>query len=128
MDGSIIGSHRENEMDDNDIPLANGKVQYKTLLREEGCTILQTTVQAGGETQWHHHTNVSDRLLVIRGVLTVELNIDGHVQVTQVRDYYSVDPGTIHHVKNETNDEVVYLTVQAGGVPDIVLAEVSNRG
>jgi quercetin dioxygenase-like cupin family protein len=112
-------------MDDKDIPLANGKVQYKTLSREDGCTILQTTVQAGGETQWHHHTNVSDRLLVVRGVLTVELNIDGQVQSTQVRDFYSVDPGTVHHVKNETNEEVVYIMVQAGGVPDIVLAESS---
>ena len=113
-------------MNDNDIPLANGKVQYKTLLREEGCSILQTTVQAGGETQWHHHTNVSDRFLVIRGVLTVELNIDGQVQSTRVREFYSVDPGTVHHVKNETNEDVVYLTVQAGGVPDIVLAGSSR--
>jgi quercetin dioxygenase-like cupin family protein len=113
-------------MDDNDIPLASGKVQYKTLLREESCSILQTTVQAGGETQWHHHTNVSDRFLVIRGVLTVELNIDGQVQSTKVREFYSVDPGTVHHVKNETNEDVVYLTVQAGGVPDIVLAGLSR--
>lgn len=113
-------------MDDKDIPLANGKVHYKTLLREEGCAIMQTTVQPGGETQWHHHTNVSDRFLVIRGVLSVELNIDGHVQCTRVRGFYSVDPGTVHHVKNETNEEVVYLTVQAGGVPDIVLAGPSR--
>jgi mannose-6-phosphate isomerase-like protein (cupin superfamily) len=43
-----------------------------------------------------------------------------------VREFYSVDPGTVHHVKNETNEDVVYLTVQAGGVPDIVLAGLSR--
>ena len=58
--------------------------------------------------------------------MTVELNIDGQVQSTRVREFYSVDPGTVHHVKNETNEDVVYLTVQAGGVPDIVLAGSSR--
>ena len=110
-------------MDDKDIPLANGKVQYQMLLREDGYTVHRTTVQAGGETQWHHHTNVSDRFLLVSGVLTVEWNIDGHIRSTRVRDFYSIDPGVVHHVKNETNEDVVYIMVQAGGVPDIVLAD-----
>ncbi|AUT73451.1 cupin domain-containing protein [Paraburkholderia hospita] len=112
-------------MDDKDIALANSKVQYRTLLREDGCTVLQTTIQAGGETQWHHHTHVSDQFLVVRGVLTVERNIDGRVESTRVHDFYSVDPGVVHHVKNETDEALVYIMVQAGGVPDIVLAEPS---
>jgi mannose-6-phosphate isomerase-like protein (cupin superfamily) len=42
-----------------------------------------------------------------------------------VHDFYSVDPGVVHHVKNETDEALVYIMVQAGGVPDIVLAEPS---
>jgi mannose-6-phosphate isomerase-like protein (cupin superfamily) len=109
-------------MDDKDIPLANSKVEYQTLLRESGYTVAKTTVRAGGETQWHHHSNVSDRFLVIRGVLTVETKIDGLVKSTKVRDFHNVDPGVVHHVKNETEEDVVYIMVQAGGAPDIVLA------
>jgi quercetin dioxygenase-like cupin family protein len=109
-------------MDDKDIPLANSNVAYQTLLRENGYTVAKTTVRAGGETQWHHHSNVSDRFLVVRGVLTVETKIGGLVKSTKVRDFFNVDPGVVHHVKNETEDDVVYIMVQAGGVPDIVLA------
>jgi quercetin dioxygenase-like cupin family protein len=109
-------------MDDKDIPLANSNVAYQTLLRENGCTVAKTTVRAGGETQWHHHSNVSDRFLVVRGVLTVETKIDGLVKSTKVCDFFNVDPGVVHHVKNETEEDVVYIMVQAGGVPDIVLA------
>lgn len=110
-------------MDDKHIPLANDKVLYRTLLREKRYTIHCTTVLPGGETQWHRHTNVSDRFLVVRGTLTVELNVDGRIDSIEVRDFYSVEPGVVHHVKNETNEDVVYVMVQAGGAPDIVLAE-----
>jgi len=113
-------------MDDRTIPLANDKVQYRMLLREAGYTVQQTTVLPGGETQWHHHTNVTDQFMVVRGVLTVEVNMDGRIHATRVRDFYSVDPGVVHHVKNETDNDVVYIMVQAGGTPDIVLAESSR--
>jgi mannose-6-phosphate isomerase-like protein (cupin superfamily) len=109
-------------MYDKDIPLANSKVLYQTLLREEGLGVAQTTVLVGGETLWHHHTNVADRFTVVKGVLTVETRAGDVVDKIAVRDYYSVDPGVTHHVKNETDDVVVYITVQSGGVQDIVLA------
>ncbi|WP_186111759.1 cupin domain-containing protein [Burkholderia gladioli] len=109
-------------MDDKDIALANPKVQYRSLLREDGCTVLQTTIQPGGETQWHHHTHVSDQFVVVRGVLTVEYRIDGRVERAEVRGFHSVDPGVVHHVRNDTDEPLVYIMVQAGGVPDIVLA------
>ncbi len=67
-------------MNDKDIPLANSKVQYHTLLQEEGYSVSKTTVRPGGETQWHHHTNISDRFIVVSGVLTVELKISGVVR------------------------------------------------
>ncbi|WP_297351633.1 cupin domain-containing protein [Paraburkholderia sp.] len=108
-------------MNDKDIPLANSKVLYRTLLREEGYGVAQTTVLVGGETLWHRHTNVNDRFTVIRGVLTVETKIGDMVEKIEVHDYYSIDPGVTHHVKNETDDIVVYITVQSGGIQDIVL-------
>lgn len=116
-------------MNDKDIPLANSKVRYHTLLQEEGYSVSKTTVLAGGETQWHHHTNVSDRFTVVSGVLTVELEVDGDISKVEVHDYYVVDPGVIHHVKNETDGDVVYIMVQSGGQRDIVLepAETALR-
>jgi mannose-6-phosphate isomerase-like protein (cupin superfamily) len=111
-----------NKMNDRDIPLANSKVLYRTLLREEGYGVAQTTVLVGGETLWHHHTNVADRFTVVTGVLTVETKVGDVVEKIKVRDYYSIDPGVTHHVKNETDDVVVYITVQSGGMQDIVLA------
>ncbi|WP_027798454.1 cupin domain-containing protein [Paraburkholderia dilworthii] len=113
-------------MDDKDIPLANGKVEYQTLLRESDYTVAKTTVRAGGATQWHHHTNVSDRFLVVRGVLTVETKIDGLLKSMKVRDFYNVDPGIVHHIKNETEEDVVYIMVQAGGASDIVLTPAQD--
>ncbi|APR35014.1 cupin domain-containing protein [Paraburkholderia sp. SOS3] len=109
-------------MNDTDIPLANAKVLYKTLLSEQSYSVSQTTVRAGGETQWHHHTHVKDRFVVVQGTLTVETKTGGLIDSTQVRDHYTVEPGVIHHVKNETADDVVYIMIQSGGVRDIVLA------
>jgi quercetin dioxygenase-like cupin family protein len=108
-------------MKDKDIPLANSKVQYQTLFREERYAVSKTVVLAGGETQWHHHTNVSDRFVVISGVLTVELKLGDVVRKLSVSDYFAVDPGVVHHVSNETDEDVVYIMIQSGGMPDIVL-------
>jgi len=109
-------------MNDKDIPLANAKVLYKTLLNEHGYSVSQTTVRAGGATQWHHHTHVRDRFVVVQGVLTVETKTGEHVERRQVLDHYTVEPGVVHHVMNETSDDVVYINIQSGGARDIVLA------
>jgi len=108
-------------VNDKDIPLANAKVLYKTLLTEQGYAVSQTTVRAGGETQWHHHTHVRDRFVVVQGVLTVETKTGELVERTQVHDHYTVEPGVVHHVMNETADDVVYIMIQSGGARDIVL-------
>ncbi|CAB3771377.1 cupin domain-containing protein [Paraburkholderia humisilvae] len=109
-------------MNDKDIPLANDKVLYKTLLTEQSYTVSQTTVRAGGETQWHRHTHVRDRFVVVQGVLTVETKTGELIDRMQVYDHYTVEPGVIHHVMNETADDVVYIMIQSGGARDIVLA------
>ncbi|SEK14024.1 cupin domain-containing protein [Paraburkholderia diazotrophica] len=109
-------------MNDENIPLANSKVLYKTLLIEENYAVSQTTVLPGGETEWHHHTNVRDRFVVVQGILTVETKVGELVDRKQVDDHYTVEPGVIHHVRNETFDNVVYINVQSGGERDIVLA------
>lgn len=109
-------------MNDRDIPLANSKVLYETLLTEEDYTVSRTTVRAGGETQWHFHTNVRDRLVVVQGVLTVETKVGERVDRTQVLDHHTVEAGVIHHVRNETPDDVIYIMIQSGGARDIVLA------
>ena len=108
-------------MDDIDIPLATRKVRYQTLLEEQDYSVTKTTVLAGGETQWHHHTDVDDRFTVVRGILTVEWKSDGRIEKLAVPDYYAVPRGVSHHVKNETNDDVVYIMVQSGGKRNIVL-------
>lgn len=73
-------------------------------------------------TQWHHHTEVRDRFLVVRGVLTVETKTADRIVGTAVCDHYTVEPGALHHVRNDTIDDVVYIMVQSGGARDIVLA------
>lgn len=110
-------------MNDKDIPLANSKVLYKALLVEDDYAVSQTTVLPGGETEWHHHTNVKDRFLVVLGVLTVETQVGALVDKRRVDDHCTIEPGVIHHVKNETFDEVVYINIQSGGERDIVLAK-----
>lgn len=108
-------------MNDNDIPLANSKVHYRGLIEEERYAVSTTKVLAGGQTQWHRHTDVSDRWIVVAGVLTVEFKSGNEIRRVEVRDYYAVDAGVSHHVKNETDEDVVYVLVQSGGKRDIVL-------
>lgn len=109
-------------MEDKDIPLANDGVLYRTLLTDNDYAVSRTTVLPGGETQWHHHTRVRDRFMVVQGVLTVETRTGDRIERTQVHDHYTVEPGVVHHVRNETSTEVVYINVQSGGARDIVLA------
>jgi|SRR6187402_901602 beta-alanine degradation protein BauB len=113
-------------MNDKDIPLANSKVLYETLLTDEDYTVSKTIVRAGGETQWHFHTNVRDRLVVVQGILTVETKAAGLTHRTKVSDHHTVEPGVVHHVRNETDDDVVYIMIQSGGARDIVLAETKS--
>lgn len=108
-------------MKDRDIPLANSKVQYYTLLEEESYAVVKTTIRAGGETQWHHHTNVDDRFIVINGILTVEFKDEFGLQRVKTTDYHNLRSGVSHHVKNETDKDLVYVMVQSGGKRDIVL-------
>lgn len=103
------------------IPLANSKVLYDTLLEEGNYTVSRTTVRAGGETQWHHHSSVHDRFVVVSGVLTVEMKKVDSINKVEVRDYCFIDPRVIHHMKNETSEDAVYIMVQSGGKRDIVL-------
>ena len=58
-------------MSDEDMPLANSKVHYETLSEGRNFKVSKTTVHAGGETQWHHHTEVKDRFVAVHGLLTV---------------------------------------------------------
>lgn|GEM_PF-860544 len=111
-------------MNDKHIPLANNKVLYKTLLVTEDYSVSETTVLPGGETDWHHHTNVRDRFVVVQGVLTVETKTRTLVNKRQVDDHHTVEPGVIHHIRNETDDDVVYINIQSGGKRDIVLAQM----
>jgi len=106
---------------DNDSPLINSKVIYKALLQEATYHVATTTVLAGGVTLWHRHTSVYDRFTVVSGVLTVEIKVDDVVTKTEVCDYYVVEPGVSHRVTNETDNDVVYVTVQSGGSRDFVL-------
>lgn len=110
-------------MNNDDIPLANSKVNYLGLLEEDHYSVTRTTVLPGGETQWHHHNHIADRFVVVRGVLTVEFRVDQQVKKVQVRDYYSLECGTHHHVKNETDSDVIYINVQSGGKRDIVIEQ-----
>jgi len=108
-------------MGDEEIPLANNKVRYQMLLEDDCYYVTKTTVLAGGETQWHHHTEVEDRFVVVKGTLTVEFRIGDLLKAVAVRDYHAVARGVSHHVKNETDSDVVYVMVQSGGKRNIVL-------
>jgi mannose-6-phosphate isomerase-like protein (cupin superfamily) len=122
---TVLNNHNRktgnNDMNNKHMPLANSKALYQTLLVADDYGVAKTTMKSGRETLWHRHTNVYDRFTVITGVLTVEIKFGDVVNKIEVRDYYAVAPGVSHHVKNETDSDVVYITVQSGGERDIVL-------
>ncbi len=41
----------------------------------------------------------------------METKIGGLVMSIKVRDFFNVDTGVVHHVKNETEEDVVYIMV-----------------
>lgn len=83
---------------------------------------MRALLRRSDTTQWHPHTEVRDRLLVVRGVLTVETKTAGRIVGTAVCDRYTVESGVLHHVRNDTIDDVVCIMVQSGGARDIVPA------
>lgn len=121
--GELYGRQNRNVkiMNDNNIPLANSKVGYQTLLEDEWYSVSTTTVRPGGETGWHYHSGIEDRFVVVKGILTVEIKVGGNIEIIRVRDYFSVNVGVVHHVRNETDEDVVYVMIQSGGVRDIVI-------
>jgi quercetin dioxygenase-like cupin family protein len=77
-------------------------------------------LEEGAATQWHHHTEVKDFFVCLKGTLQVETREPESAVVLQPGETAEVAPQVIHRVLNLLTERSEYLLVQGVGTYDFI--------
>ncbi|MBO5314248.1 MAG: cupin domain-containing protein [Prevotella sp.] len=76
---------------------------------EEGCRIMLSRLQPGASSGEHTHVGDGEIVYVIKGEAT--FCYDGVNEVVYAGQVHYCPDGHTHYMKNETEDEVLYLAI-----------------
>lgn len=92
----------------------------KVVLQTADVRISEYTMAPGEAHPWHYHSEVSDRIYCLEGVVGIELRTPPEAHLLHPGEFYEVPPGTVHHVGNPGEATGRYLLVQARGKYDFI--------
>jgi quercetin dioxygenase-like cupin family protein len=95
----------------------------KTIAQTPDVRIVEYTLGPGVSHPWHHHSEVSDRIYCLEGVIGVEIRQPAQRYLLHPGESCEVPVGRIHHVGNPGTATGRYLLVQALGRYDYVRAD-----
>lgn len=95
----------------------------KLVLRTADVRVVEYTLAPGEAHPWHHHTEVSDRVYCLEGVIDVDIRTPPAKHSLHPGQSFEVPPGTVHHVGNGSDAAGRYLLIQATGKYDYIRAE-----
>lgn len=84
--------------------------------------IVEYTLNPGDRHPWHRHSEVTDRIYCLEGLIGVGMQEPTRQFRLQPGESCEVAVGTIHHVSNPGADTARYLLVQALGKYDYIRA------
>jgi quercetin dioxygenase-like cupin family protein len=92
----------------------------KVVVQTADVRIVEYTLQPGDANPWHYHSEVSDRIYCLDGLIGVNLQQPPERLVLRPGDSHEVLPNTVHYVSNAADRTSRYLLVQALGKYDFV--------
>ena len=92
----------------------------KVLVQTADVRIVEYTLKPGDGNPWHYHSQVSDRVYCLEGLIGVSLRQPPQRLVLRPGESHEVPPGTVHYVSNAGDGTSRYLLVQALGRYDFV--------
>lgn len=92
----------------------------KVIVQTADVRVVEYTLQRGDSHPWHYHTQVSDRIYCLEGLIGVEVKTPSQTVLLQPGDNCEVPPKAVHHVSNAGDDTSRYLLVQALGKYDYI--------
>lgn len=85
--------------------------------------IVEYTLNPGDRHPWHRHSEVTDRIYCLEGLIGVDLREPDRQFRLQPGESCQVPVGTVHHVSNPAASVSRYLLVQALGKYDYIRAD-----
>lgn len=105
-----------------DAATATAKVtrHAKVVVQTADVRIVEYTLEPGDSHPWHYHSQVSDRVYCLEGLIGVDTREPAKRLVLRPGESCEVPPNTVHHVSNAGDLASRYLLVQALGKYDYV--------
>ena len=94
----------------------------KNLVRTADVRIVEYTLRPGEANPWHYHSEVTDRVYCLEGLIGVDLREPPGRVVLRPGESHEVPVGAVHHVGNAGNGTSRYLLIQALGQYDFIKA------
>ncbi|MGH7051466.1 MAG: cupin domain-containing protein [Acetobacteraceae bacterium] len=104
-------------------PAAAASRNARVVLQTAEVRIAEYTMAPGEAHPWHYHSEVSDRVYCLEGVIGIELRTPRETHLLRPGETYEIPPGTVHHVGNPGGATGRYLLVQALGKYDFIRAD-----
>src|SRR5690348_13853216 len=104
---------------------AGGDVRHRAKLVVETADVRITeyALKPGDANPWHYHSEVSDRVYCLEGLIGVNLRQPAKSLVLRPGDSYEIPARTVHYVGNAGDGTSRYLLVQALGHYDFIRSD-----
>ena len=99
---------------------ANAARDAKIVVQTADVRVVEYTLQPGDGHPWHYHSEVSDRVYCLEGLVGMDTRMPPQHVVLRPGESCEVPPRTVHHVSNAGSGACRYLLVQARGTYDYV--------
>jgi len=95
----------------------------KVVVQTADVRIVEYTLEPGDGHPWHYHSQVSDRVYCLEGLIGVDIQTPADRHVLRAGESFEVPSRTVHHVSNARDGISRYLLVQALGKYDYIKAD-----
>lgn len=103
--------------------LSGAQRNLKAIAQTSDVRIVEYTLGPGERHPWHHHTQVSDRIYCLEGLIGVDTREPEQQFRLRPGESCEVPVGTVHHVSNAGASVGRYLLIQALGKYDYIRAD-----
>lgn len=102
---------------------SGGRSTPKVIAQTSDVRIVEYTMKPGDSHPWHHHSEVTDRIYCLEGLIGVDIRQPAQRFQLRPGETCEVPVGTVHHVSNPGDGTGRYLLVQVLGKYDYIRAE-----
>ncbi|MGH7093643.1 MAG: cupin domain-containing protein [Stellaceae bacterium] len=103
--------------------VSGARRNVKVIAQTSDVRIVEYTLNASERHPWHRHSEVSDRIYCLQGLIGVDLREPSSQFRLQPGESCEVPVGTVHHVSNAGGGTGKYLLIQALGKYDYIRAD-----